>query len=463
MKNMRPASPNILVLISHDLGTYVGPYGHFQTQTPHLTEFARQGIRLDRHFVSSPGCSQSRSSLMTGRYPHANGQLGLANWGWKLDESEILLPQALQDHGYRTTLFGIWHLHEWTLRGFDTVSTDVSTLDYSAEGVAKEASTRAANWLKNYPTDSQPFYLHVGFWEVHRPFCDHSEKEACDCEATIMQEPLPEYLPRTPESRKEMNRLGASVAQVDAGVGAILAALEESGHAENTIVLFTADHGLPFQRAKGTLYDPGVHVAAIARWPGRIAAASSTAQLSSNVDMMPTLLEAAGIDPMPQIQGSSLLSAWQGKRPSEHARQAVFTEKSFHEHYDPIRSVRTDRFKYIRNFADRPHLVLPSDVYNSPSRQSNTDDEAIWGPRPKEEFYDLQSDPFERSNLIDCPDRRIEIQEHQARLAAWMDSTADPLLEGPIRRPAPEQSGPVNGQRHPRRPRPKDASSLGFA
>ncbi|MBX3440510.1 MAG: sulfatase-like hydrolase/transferase, partial [Planctomycetaceae bacterium] len=108
-----PRPPNIVLMISHDLGCHIGPYGAVPECTPCLNRFAAESLRLDRHFVASPGCSQSRSSLMTGRYPHANGQFGLANWGWKLNEDELLLPETLRSHGYHTTLFGIWHLHEW--------------------------------------------------------------------------------------------------------------------------------------------------------------------------------------------------------------------------------------------------------------------------------------------------------------------------------------------------------------
>lgn len=426
--------PNIVLLISHDLGCHIGPYGYVSAQTPCLNRFAAEGMRLDRHFVSSPGCSQSRSSLVTGRYPHANGQFGLANWGWKLNENEFLLPQALRDYGYHTTLFGIWHLHEWTLSAFDTTSDDVSTLDRSPEGFAEVASHRAANWLKARAGNRQPFYLHIGFWEVHRPFCGTSSEPPEVSPDELAQVALPDYLPDNEPTRREFVELMRSIALVDQGVGRVLVALEEAGFADNTLVLFTADHGLPFQRAKGTLYDPGIHVAGLVRWPGRVAPGSTTRTLTANVDVMPTLLEAAGA-PIPEVvQGRSQLNLICGNERDAQPRDAIFAEKTYHEHYDPIRCIRTDRYKYIRNFAQRPMLVLPSDIYNSPSRQSVTDDESLWKHRPMEELYDLDRDPGETQNLIDDPELQGVVTTLRSQLEEWMEQTDDPLRHGPIGR-----------------------------
>ncbi|QDT78233.1 Choline-sulfatase [Gimesia maris] len=425
--------PNILIMIAHDLGCQIGPYGFADQETPALSEFAQQGIRLDRHFVSSPGCSQSRSSLVTGRYPHSNGQFGLANWGWKLNENEILLPGVLQEHGYYTTLFGIWHLHEWTLSSFSEVSEDVSTLDCSPEGEAEIASHRAAQWLHRYPRNGAPFYLHVGFWEVHRPFAETGDAACGNGQETHARIEVPEYLPQDEATRREFVKLNQSIRNVDRGVSRILQALQETGLAENTIVIFTADHGLPFQRAKGTLYDPGLHVSAIARWPGWIPEQTQTNCLTSNIDLMPTLLDAVGIPVPDPVQGISRLDLLCGEQTGQPCAE-IYAEKTYHEHYDPIRCVRTDCYKYIQNFAQRPMLVLPSDIYNSPSRQANEKDEDLWSHRPMEEFYDLELDPLERMNLVEAPEYQGPLTELRAKLTQWMDETGDPLRYGPVLR-----------------------------
>lgn len=424
-----PSRPNILLLISHDLGTHVGPYGFESGATPILNRFATEGLTLEKHFVTSPGCSQSRSSLVTGRYPHANGQFGLSHLGWTLNRDEQLLPAVLRSNAYRTAMFGIWHLAQWTLEGFDQVSDDVSVVDSSPEGFAEVAADRAADWIRNNKQAESPFYLHVGFWEAHRPFCGQPGDPAKLPEPDLADITVPDYLPDNESTRREFFHLRHSVRAIDAGVGKLLAALAETGQAENTLVIFTSDHGLPFPRAKGTLYDPGVQVAFLARLPGLIAANSRSDSLTSNVDVMPTLLDLAGVARDSRIQGESFLPLLKGD-PSA-ARSAVYSEKTYHEHYDPIRSIRSGRFKYIRNFAERPALVMPSDVYNSPTRQSMTADEEIWSARPREEFYDLAKDPGERSKLLD----HAELPAMRSALEQWMRETGDPLIDGPIARP----------------------------
>ncbi|MHC4994311.1 MAG: sulfatase family protein, partial [Planctomycetota bacterium] len=400
-----PERPNIVLVISHDLGAHFGPYGHAVEHCPRLMGFAARSMRFDKHFVSSPGCSQSRSSLVTGRYPHANGQFGLGNWGWKMHEDEELLPAVLREAGYHTALIGIWHLHEWTLGAFDTVSDDVSTIDRSPEGYTEVAAPRASDWIKHRAPSDKPFYLHVGLWEVHRPFCGTPEERAMLSPAP--EDEVPDYLPCNEPTRREFAELHRSLSVADRGLGVILDALDEAGVAENTLVIFTADHGLPFPRAKGTCYDPGVRVGLLARWPGRIRAGSVCDRLTGNVDVMPTLLEIAGAPTPGRVQGQSfaglLFDGAPTGAPGGEPRTAVYAEKTYHEHYDPIRAVRTDRYKYIRNFAPRPNLVLPSDIYNSPTRISITDDEFVWATRPEHELYDLESDPGERENLAGDP------------------------------------------------------------
>ena len=428
--------PNILLMISHDLGCHIGSYGWATDQSPNLNRFAQQSLQFDRHFVTSPGCSQSRSSLVTGRYPHANGQFGLAHLGWSLNRDEILLPAVLRQADYQTALFGIWHLHDWTLAGFESVSDDVSTRDASPEGFAEVASVRAAEWLRQRKPDDRPFYLHVGFWETHRPFCANEQQVLAAGQISLAAEQVPPYLPDTPPVRSELAGLHQSVRLVDQGVGRILESLATSGLDDETIVLFTADHGLPFPRAKGTLYDPGIQVALLIRPPGgrpyrRIGA------LTSNADIMPTLLDQAQI-PVPEaIQGVSFTRLLADKPVTRADRDAVFAEKTYHEHYDPIRCVRNERFKYIRNFAQRPKLVMPSDIYNSPTRKSITDDESIWSARAGEELYDLTVDPAERDNCLADPNFSEARDQLRRRLDQWMHDTDDPLLKGPILRPFP--------------------------
>ncbi|HIG29229.1 MAG TPA: DUF229 domain-containing protein [Verrucomicrobiales bacterium] len=428
--------PNILLLISHDLGCHIGPYGNAADQSPNLNRLASESMLFDSHFVTSPGCSQSRSSLVTGRYPHSNGQFGLANWGWKMHEDERLLPAVLKEAGYHSGLIGVWHLHPWTLGAFTSVSNDVSTTDRSPEGFADVASFRAEKWIEQEADSNTPFYLHVGFWEVHRPFCGSEAQEKKADQLEKQRLPIPDYLPRNTPTQREFAELHQSVGLVDDGVGRIMKALERKGIMDNTIVLFTADHGLPFPRAKGTLYDPGVQVALMARWPQKIKPGSHFRRLTSNVDVMPTLLEAAGVEIPEAVQGTSFLSEMTNpdSQTDKDIDPCIFAEKTYHEHYDPIRCIRTATHKYIRNFAERPRLVLPSDIYNSPTRISITDDESIWSNRPEEELYYMDDDSLEQNNRITDLDSEAIGNQLRDRLKKWMKETGDPLLDGPIAR-----------------------------
>jgi arylsulfatase A-like enzyme len=437
---MTQRPPNIVLMIAHDLGCRFGPYGWCGEQSTQLNRFASQSIRLERHFVTSPGCSPSRASLVTGRYPHSNGQWGLSHLGWTLNRDEVVLPQTLRDAGYRTALFGIWHLHEWSLAGFDDLSADVSCRDASPEGFAEIASDRAADWLNSSAAKRRPFYLHVGFWEPHRPFRGHERCAADWPDVDPAAAGVPDYLPDNESTRRELADFARCVGMVDAGVGRILEAVDRAGLENDTLVIFTSDHGIAFPRAKGTLYDPGIQVGFLARWPGRIRPGTSSPALTSNVDCMPTLLEAARAASPDRVQGASFLDLLTGANAT--GREAVFAEKTYHEHYDPIRCVRTGRFKYIRNFADRPRLVLPSDIYNSPTRQAMTDDESIWSHRPAEELYDLNVDPSEINNLAASAEYAETRASLRAKLDRWMRETGDPLLNGPMGRPAaPSRQG----------------------
>lgn len=431
--------PNIVLMIAHDLGDHVGPYGWFAGHTPRLDQLAAEGIRARHHFVTSPGCSQSRSSLVTGRYPHSNGQFGLAHLGWDLHRDEVTLPMLLGQAGYDTALFGIWHLHAWSREAFGHVSRDHSVRDYSPDAPAAEAASRAAEWLGARPKDASPFFLHIGFWEAHRPFCGQDGDPDPRREPDTSELKIPDYLPDGEATRREYAHLRQSVQDLDLAVGRVLDALKENGQAENTWVIFTSDHGPAFPRAKGTLYDPGLQVALISRWPGRLPEGRMWDGLSSNLDILSTLAGAAGIGTSGREQGLDLLDSWTKGTPSP--RQEVFAEKNYHEHYDPIRAIRTEEWKLIQNFARRPMLVMPSDVYNSTTRQAMLEDEAFWAHRPEWELYHLPTDSRECNNLACDPRHQPAFLELAKRLKSWMRETGDPLLKGPIPRPVLKASG----------------------
>jgi arylsulfatase A-like enzyme len=211
-------------------------------------------------------------------------------------------------------------------------------------------------------------------------------------------------------------------------------ALDRSGLAESTLVLFTADHGLAMPRAKCTLYDTGIGVALIVRWPaGGIGAGISHGSLVSNVDVVPTLLEATRTPITTNLHGTSLLPLLREERSS--VRDTIFAEKTFHSYYDPMRAIRTDRYKFIRSFDSGFAVDVPGDVQLGAIYRTELQ-RYVSSTHPDLELYDLVSDPLETHNLIGQADYATIQSDLDQRLWQWMTETDDPLLNGPIPSPA---------------------------
>ena len=410
--------PNILYLHSHDTGRFIQPYGH-QVPTPNIQRLADQGLLFRKAFCAAPTCSGSRSALLTGQYPHSNGMMGLAHRGFELFDYSHHIVHTLRGAGYWSGLIGEQHLSkDPAVLGYDqVVESDSNHVDYVAPA--------AVEMIAQAPP--QPFFLSVGFFETHREYF----------EPTSVRDALyslpPDNLPDTPETRRDMASYKASARSLDQGVGSVLNALDEHDLADDTLVILTTDHGLAFPGAKGTLFDRGIGVLLIMRGPGGAHGGRVSNALVSHVDLFPTICDLAGIEAPSRLQGRSLLPVM--RREVEDVNDAIFAELTYHAAYEPVRAVRTERWKYIRRFGDRLRPVLP-----------NTDDSPTkdlllaegWGDLelPREALHDLRFDPVEAHNLIDAPHCAEIAQELRERLDAWMRATEDPLLDGPV--PAPE-------------------------
>lgn len=412
--------PHLLQIVCHDLGRHLGAYGITTVHTPTLDALAAQGARCDRAFCTSPGCSPSRAALATGRYPHQTGVMGLAHdmFGWQLAPGERHLAALLAAAGYETHLFGLQHVtyHPETL-GFATIHGE-----RPAEGVV-------ANW-ERFLTDrtgSAPFYAEINFFEPHRPY--NFGGVAPDREKGVQ---VPAFLPDNEAVREELAGLQGAIRKVDGSVSRILAALDKAGAAERTVLLFTTDHGIAFPRAKTTLHDAGIETALLARWPaGGVAGGRMLSELISNVDVAPTLLEAAGVAPPASMAGRSFLPLLRGEKGVP--RDAIFAEKTYHELYDPQRCVRTARHKLIHHFEVASRAYAPTDITAGPAYRTMIDDLAAG--RAMLELYDLDADPTERHNLAGDTTHAATLADLGRRLRAWMVESEDPLLRGPIASP----------------------------
>lgn len=415
--------PNIVYLHSHDTGRHLQPYGQ-QIPTPNIQRLADQGLLFRQAFAAAPSCSGSRACLLTGQWAHVNGMTGLAHRGWALNDYGRHVVHPLREAGYWSALIGEQHVSvDAGVLGYDyVVDTGTTKVQSIAPG--------ARQLLRSRPP--QPFFLSIGFFETHRDFFEPSSVR------DALYGAPPPHLPDTPETRADMAAFKASARSLDQGVGAVLHALDENGFADDTLVVLTTDHGLPFPGAKGTLTDRGLGVTLILRGPGGFHGGHVTDALVSQVDLYPTLCEIAGATPPAGIHGRSLLALARERR--AEIRDELFAELTYHAAYDPQRAIRTRRHKLIRHFGDRLEPVLPN-VDDSPSKDLLV--RAGWGtrPRPRVELYDLLMDPVEMRNLADDPSHTDVLADLDGRLSRWMRVTADPLLDGPV---APPPGGRVN-------------------
>ena len=412
MTERRP--DNVLIVHWHDLGRYLGVYGHADISSPRLDQLAGEAILFTRAHATAPLCSPSRGSLFTGRYPQSNGLVGLAHHGWEYRAGIRTLPHILTESGWYTALFGMQHETSYPSKlGFEEFDVSNSYCEYVVE--------QATRWLANPPR--QPFLLTTGFFETHRPY-PRDRYEPADADAVT----VPDYLPDTGDIRQDLAEFYGSITVADAAVGELLDTLAATGLDRNTWVIFMTDHGPALPRAKSTLYDAGTGIAMMVRPPLDSGLAPQVYDdLFSGVDLVPTMLDLLGVDIPTEIDGMShatnLLKPTVTTRP---VRSEVYTTKTYHDSFDPIRAIRTKEYSYIENYAARPLLDLPWDI--AESAPGRTMAPLVHAQRPERELYDLLDDPTESHNLLgpDVTDKAEDIAYDLALLLNdWRQKTND--------------------------------------
>lgn len=385
-------------------------------------------------FCTAPSCSASRASLFTGRYPHAAGLSGLAraSTGFTLNQESPHLARYLKRRNYRTALFGL--AHEATGGGSPAAHLDALGFDYRKHGYlgARELVDDFASWLANQDS-STPFYAQICPGETHRDFRLDNAQPDSSLGVTV-----PDYLDLSKSLGDDLSWFQGSIKKWDEALGRILAIIDRK-LAPNTLFIVTTDHGIPYPRAKASLYDAGIEIMLLVYCPALLQAGTTHGELISNVDVLPTILDAANIDTEASIQGRSCWPLLTGG--TYQQRDQIFSERTFHTSYDPVRAVRTARYKYIRNFESvRPDWYYSEGVERHRTIRGVKHSASIMRQmdpknRPSEELYDLQSDPLEMRNLAGRQEHRGTRQELTRALSRWMRDTGDPLLQGPIASP----------------------------
>lgn len=419
---LRVMKPNILYLHSHDSGRYFSPYG-YAVETPTFAALADRGTLFRQAFCAAPTCTPSRVALLTGMSPHTAGVLGLAHRGFGLTDGRHHLVTFLKSHGYHTALVGIQHeAANAAVLGYDQ---DVQPPHLPEMAGRRDTATAAIEVLKQRRGEGKPFFLSVGFFETHEPYPPAS------VDPNRLRAPVP--LPDTPHTRKDFAAFTTDIQRLDGQYGRILQALQDAGLADDTLVLVTTDHGPPFPFMKCNLTDHGTGVAMLL-YAGRnvpqaeaFNGGKTVDAMVSHMDVFPTLCEVLDVPRPEWLQCRSLLPLLRGETEALH--EALFAEVTYHAAYEPMRAVRTPRYRYIRRYSERGRPVLPN-IDGSHSKSLLIDHGLADHALPGEALYDLLYDPAETNNRIGDAGLAGVADDLRARLDAWMVRTADPLLEG---------------------------------
>ena len=452
--------PNLILIIADDLSAEdCGPYGNGKVQTPNLDRLARDGMRFDRAFVTTSSCSPSRSSLITGKYPHNTGAEQLH---WPLPGHHATFVQLLKQAGYYTAAAGKWHLGGEAKKHFDRV-TEPGEAGYQLpiagqRRMVADDKSGCEQWvptLQNRPKD-RPFFLWLAALDPHR-----------DYEENIIPKPhrpedvtVPPYFPDVPETRKDLALYYDEIARLDRYVGEVLGELQRQGEVTNTFVLFISDNGRAFPRCKTRLYDSGIRSPWIVRWPAKVKAGTACERLVSSVDIAPTFCRVAGI-PLPKsFEGKDFSHLLEN--PTAPFRDYIFAEHHWHDFDACERAVRSEHFKYIRNYFNDLPGMPPADAVRSPTframRRLRNDNKltepqknCFQTPRPAEELYDVANDPHETKNLAADRAHTSTLAEFRRQLELWQKETAD---AAPVAR-TPDEFDRETGEPLPGRKRPR--------
>ncbi|MGH9845528.1 MAG: sulfatase family protein [Blastocatellia bacterium] len=429
----QPSRPNILFIIADDWSyPHAGAYGDKVVKTPNFDRVAREGALFTNAYCAAASCTPSRASILTGRAVHQLEEGG--NLGSFLPGKFDVYPDLMEQSGYV-----VGH----TRKGWGPGKFEAGGRKRNPAGPQFRSFD---DFFEQVPKD-KPFCFWFGPTDPHRPYDKGTgAKSGMKAENVV----VPAFLPDTTEVRDDILDYYFEVERMDRDAGQIIKALESAGQLDNTIIVWTADNGMPFPRAKATVYDGGSHVPLAVRWPPKVTGGRTLDDFVVLTDVAPTLLEAAGLRPKPEMTGRSLMPLLAGRKQS--GRDKVFLERERHANARrgdlsyPARAVRTKDFLYIRNFrpdrwpAGDPEMYFAvggfGDIDGSPSKElllTRKNDPAVakyfklaTDKRPAEELYDLRKDAGQINNVAEKTEYAKAKKQLRAALDKWMRETGDP-------------------------------------
>lgn len=461
------AERNVILFVTDDMGADAGCYGNSVIKTPHLDALAKDGIRMTSAFCTTASCSASRSVILTGMYNHANAQYGHEHsyHHFRTFDNIKSLPVRLTEAGYRTARIGKFHVGP----------EEVYKFGQALPGNARSPVEMAENCRELIAAKSaQPFFLYFCTADPHRSGGGEATTAvATQGERELKPDPfgnrprgypgvtevkydpkdvlVPPFLPDTKACREELAQYYQSVSRIDQGLGKLMQILKESGHYDDTLVIFTSDHGIAFPGAKTNLYEPGMKVPMVIRGfqvPGskfKVEEGKVCDAMVCHADLTPTILEFAGekeTSAKPQagtqIQGKSFLAALRDEKAKGY--DEVYASHTFHEitMYYPMKVVRTRTHKLIWNIAHPLPFPFASDLWDASTWQDvyQHGPETTYGKRtvkayihrPQFELYDLVNDPDEVKNLAGDSANGKLLEELKTKIKAFQKRTNDPWV-----------------------------------
>lgn len=444
----RETPPNILLVVAEDMGPQLGIYGDPDARTPHLNRFGEESLCFTRAWCAYPVCSPGRAALLTGLPAHENGTMGLATFRFATFDGVPSLPRLLEAKGYRTGLLGKLHVLPEERFRFHLRWSDRARFSFSGRDYPK--MLRYAEEFMD--DDAHPFFLMVALPDAHVPYLRQTFGNPAEPLAAGEVGVVPGMDQRIPEWEDWYAGYHNCIRRVDAAFAGLREILERRGLYENTLVIFTSDHGLQFPRGKLSLYEPGLSIPLLVGGAGVAGRGQVVATPVMQVDVFATILAAAGVPPPSPARGRSLIDVAAAGLADRH----IFAERTACSPsvYFPQRAVRNRRFKLIRSFLperedpyyhslldrsrsaregalqlDRP--PIPPEESLSPAMRRAY---ATWQRPPEYQLYDLQRDPRETSNRAGDPRLAHEQAALDGHLDAWMMETDDFVLDPDRRR-----------------------------
>lgn len=440
---MPPAPPNILMIVSEDNGPELGCYGDAYARTPVLDQLAAEGVRFENAFVPFSVCSPSRAAFLTGLHPHQNGMVGLATHKFEMySEDTPNIATLLNAAGYHTGLIGKLHVNPESAFPFDY--RGIPSSNFSREQGAEDYRDAAKEFWDE--SEGRPWFLSVNFPDAHLPFIRQTGGRPATPQTGDDVKMLPWVGADSPRLREIMADYYNCMSRLDEWVGMLFEELERTGEAENTMIIYFGDHGAQFPRGKCTVFEGGLRIPLIVKWPGQMQPGSVREELTSTLDIVPTIVAATGIKSPPNLTGHALQPLLNGETPNAW-REYVFamTTGSFPRACFVQQSVRDDRYHLIssprpgtRNYQSEAYLdpnhwhYVISGLRPDERAAVTPQMEAVfkrWQRPPRYQLFDLENDPYELVNLADDEVYGAIKTRLIGALETWQLETRDPFSD----------------------------------